>query len=486
MNILMAASEAFPFVKTGGLGDVTGALSQTLAQNEKNNVTLVLPRYRDMKCSPELMPSSFNGKFVIPVFGGFEEATVDYLQWGKVNVFFVNSKRFFDRPGLYRSENGDYLDNDERFAFFSRAVLETAKFINFQPDIIHCNDWQTALIPAYLKTLYRIDAFYAKTSTVFTIHNLAYQGIFGRDSVIKAGFSWEDFTSDKLEFYGSLNYLKAALVYSDIITTVSPTYSEEIQYRGDLGHGLDGMLRMRSSDFYGVLNGIDQEIWNPSSDKKIFKNYNVENFEEGKAFNKSELQKQLGLEVNPDKILAGIVSRMDSQKGLDVVLHIAHEFMDKIQFAVLGSGDPGLCEGFRHLVQNHKGCVAFSSEFDEPLAHKIYAASDLFLMPSRFEPCGLSQMIAMRYGSLPVVTRTGGLKDTVIHNGIAEESNGFAIDDAEDGQLRWMLQQAVKSYEAGTVFKTMIKNAMSGDYSWQKPAEKYMAIYEEAVKKRQS
>jgi len=188
MKILIVASEAFPFFKTGGLGDVTGALSQTLA-HDGNEVTLILPRYRDMKCPQELMPSPFNGKFVIPVSGGFEETSLEYLRWGRINVFFVNNKRFFDRPGLYRSENGDYLDNDERFAFFSRAALETAKFINFQPDIIHCNDWQTALIPAYIKTLYRIDAFYAKTATVFTIHNLAYQGIFGRNSVIKAGLA---------------------------------------------------------------------------------------------------------------------------------------------------------------------------------------------------------------------------------------------------------------------------------------------------------
>lgn len=483
MKILMAASEAFPFCKTGGLGDVTGSLSQELAQNPDNEVVLVLPKYRDIKCPDGLIPYPFNGKFFIPLSGGIEEATLEYMQWGNIKVFFINNQRLFDRPGLYRSNTGDYWDNDERFAFFSRAVLETAKFISFKPDIIHCHDWQTGLIPAFLKTIYRIDAFFAKTANIFTIHNLAYQGIFGRAAIQKAGLSWNDFTSDKLEFYGSLNYMKAALVYADIITTVSQTYSEEIQYRGDLGHSLDGILRSRSADFYGVLNGIDQNTWNPATDKKIFHNYDQDSYEQGKAINKAELQKQLGLEVTPNKILAGIVSRMDSQKGLDVVLHIAHEFMDKIQFVALGSGDFSLCEGFHHLVQNHLGCVAFSSDFDEPLAHKIYAASDLFLMPSRFEPCGLSQMIAMRYGALPVVTRTGGLKDTVRHNGIAEESNGFAIDDADDGQLRWMLQQAVKSYEAKTDFRIMISNAMKGDYSWKKPAEKYMEIYSKALEK---
>ena len=485
MNILIAASEAFPFCKTGGLGDVTGALAQTLAQNPDNKVVLMLPRYRDISCPDGLTPYPYppNGKFFIPISGGVEPAYLEKLSWGNIDVFFIKNDRLFDRPGLYRSSSGDYADNDERFAFFSRAVLEASKYITFKPDIIHCHDWQTGLIPAFLKTLYRIDAFFTNTASVFTIHNLAYQGIFGRDSVMKAGLSWNDFTSDKLEFYGSLNYMKAALVFADMITTVSPTYAEEIQFRGDLGHGLDGILRSRSSDFRGIINGIDQDIWNPETDKKIFRNYNADTYEQGKAYNKSELQKQLGLEENPKKILAGIVSRMDSQKGLDVVLHIAHEFMDRIQFVALGSGDPSLCEGFRHLVQNHKGCAAFSSDFDEPLAHKIYSASDLFLMPSRFEPCGLSQMIAMRYGSLPVVTRTGGLKDTVTHNGVAEESNGFAIDNAEDGQLRWMLQQAIRIYDSGTSFNTMIKNAMMGDYSWKKPSEKYLEIYAEALQK---
>lgn len=486
MRILMAASEAFPFFKTGGLGDVTGALSRVFARDPDNEVVLFLPRYRDISCPAGLMPQPAPGKFFTPMGGGMEETTLEYSKWENVNVFFINSKRFFDRPGMYRSPSGDYWDNDERFAFFSRAVLEAARFLDFKPEVIHCHDWQTGLLPAYLYTFYGSDPFFNKTATVFTIHNLAYQGMFSKDSLHKIGFSWNEFTAEKLEFYGGLNYMKAALVYSDIITTVSPTYSEEIQYRGDLGHGLDGILRNRSADLSGILNGIDQTIWNPATDTKIFRNYDITSFEEGKKANKLELQKQLGLEINPDKILAGIVSRMDSQKGLDIVLHIAYEFMNKIQFVALGSGDPGLCEGFRHLVQNHRGCAAFSSDFDEPLAHKIYAASDLFLMPSRFEPCGLSQMIAMRYGALPVVTRTGGLKDTVFHNGIAEECNGYAIDDADDGQLRWMLQQAVKAFDAKKDFQTMIRNAMKGDYSWNHSAEEYLNLYRTAIEKHQN
>lgn len=480
MNILIAASEAFPFFKTGGLGDVTGALAQVLAEKPDNEVILMLPRYRDMNCPAELMPKAKTGSFLVPISNGLESASIEFTKWGKVSVYFISNQRFFDRPGMYRAPSGDYWDNDERFAFFSRAVLEAAKFIGFKPDVIHCNDWQTALIPAYLYTYYAGDDILSSTATVFTIHNLAYQGMFSKDSLLKIGFSWNEFTPDKLEFYGGVNYMKAAIVYSDIITTVSPTYAEEIQYRADLGHGLDGILRSRSVDLSGILNGIDQNIWNPATDSKIFKNYDISNFETGKAENKAKLQKELGLEVNPNKILAGIVSRMDSQKGLDVILHIAYEFMDKVQFIALGSGDQGLCEGFRLLVQNHHGCAAFSSNFDEPLAHKIYAASDLFLMPSRFEPCGLSQMIAMRYGALPVVTRTGGLKDTVHHNGIPEESNGFAIDDADDGQLRWILQQAVNSFEAKKGFKTMIYNAMKGDYSWKNSAEEYMHLYRTA------
>lgn len=485
MKILMVASEAFPFFKSGGLGDVSAALSQTLAANEENQVVLFLPRYRDIFCSEDLMPKAISGKFLIPMRDAIETVTLGKTQWGKVQVYFVENARFFDRPGMYRSPQGDYWDNDERFAFFSKAVLEGAKFLGFKPDIIHCHDWQTGLIPAYLNTLYRIDSFFAKTASVFTINNLAYQGMFSKESLYKAGFSENDFTPDKLEFYGGMNYMKAALVYADLITTVSPTYADEIQNRADLGYGLDGVLRSRSSDLSGILNGIDVNLWNPQTDKMIYKKYDVKTYAKGKAENKEALQKKLGLKVDSNVIMAGIVSRMDYQKGLDPVLHIAHEFTDRMQFVVLGSGDPWLTEGFNNLSGNHKGMVAYSSKFDEPLAHQIYAASDLFIMPSRFEPCGLSQMIAMRYGALPVVTRTGGLMDTVKYSDTAEQSNGFAIDYADDEPLRNILNTAIDSLKNKAIKKTMILNAMKGDYSWTQSSLEYTRLYRNAMERKQ-
>lgn len=484
MKILIAASEAFPFCKTGGLGDVTGALSQVFSRTDGNEVVLFLPRYRNVG-GGAFSPKAAGGSFLIPVANRLEPATMSRVQWGKVAVYFIESQKYFDRPGMYRSNAGDYEDNDERFVFFSRAVLEGAKFIGFKPDVVHCHDWQTGLIPAYLRTLYRIDSFYAKTASVFTIHNIAYQGMFPRDTMGKAGFSWTDFTPEKLEFYGGMNYMKAALVYADLITTVSPTYASEIQYRPDFGHGLEGVLRSRTSDLFGILNGIDDEIWDPATDTFLARGYELRSVLRGKAAAKLALQKELGLEENKDLILAGVVSRLDYQKGLDTILRTAPEFLEKMQFVILGAGDPGLAEGFTALAAGNPKRVAFRSAFDEEFAHRIYGGSDVFLMPSRFEPCGLSQMIAMRYGSLPLVTRTGGLKDTVFYNGEPKDSNGFAIDAPDDGQFRSVMGHMISLFGWHENWNMMVKNAMKGDYSWSKSAETYLKLFNIAAQRRQ-
>ncbi|MEI7529030.1 MAG: glycogen synthase GlgA [Elusimicrobiota bacterium] len=484
MKILVAASEAFPFCKTGGLGDVTGALAQVFSRAENAEVVLFLPRYRNIG-GGAFSPKAAGGSFLVPVGNRLETATMSRVQWGKVAVYFIENPKYFDRPGMYRSPSGDYEDNDERFIFFSRAALEGAKFIGFKPDIIHCHDWQTGLIPAYLRTLYRIDSFYAKTASVFTIHNIAYQGMFSRDSMAKAGFSWLDFTPEKLEFYGGLNFMKAALVYADIITTVSPTYASEIQYRPEFGHGLEGVLRSRNTDLFGILNGIDDEIWDPATDTFLERGYELKSFQRGKAAAKKALQKELGLEENKDLILAGVVSRLDHQKGLDIMLKAAPDFLDKIQFVVLGVGDPGLTDALGALAAANPRRVAFRSGFDESLAHRIYGGSDIFIMPSRFEPCGLPQMISMRYGSLPLVTRTGGLKDTVFYNGEPKDSNGFAIDHADEGQLRSVLGHIVSLHGWVENWNMMVRNAMSGDYSWGRSAEVYLKLFNIAAQRRQ-
>ena len=485
MKILVAASEAFPFCKTGGLADVTGALSQVFSRAEDTEVVLFLPRYRNVG-GGAFSPKAVGGSFLIPVGNRVETATMSHVQWGKVSVYFIENAKYFDRPGIYRANFGDYEDNDERFIFFSRAVLEGAKFIGFKPDVIHCHDWQTGLVPAYLRTLYRIDSFFAKTASVFTIHNIAYQGMFPKETLLKAGFSWLDFTPEKLEFYGGVNFMKSALVFSDLITTVSPTYASEIQHRPEFGHGLEGVLKSRAADLSGILNGIDEEIWDPSTDTFLDRGYDVKSFQRGKAAAKNALQKSLGLDESAELILAGVVSRLDYQKGLDILVKTAPELLEKMQFVVLGVGDPGLTDALEKLAASSPKRVAFRSGFDEELAHKIYGGSDIFIMPSRFEPCGLPQMISMRYGSLPLVTRTGGLKDTVTYTGEPRESNGFAIDGADEGQLKSMLGHIVSLYAWQENWNVMVRNAMSGDYSWGRSAEAYRKLFAVAAQRRQN
>jgi len=476
MNILIAASEVFPFCKTGGLADVAGALAQVLSRTKGNKVTVFLPRYRTISGGAFAL-KSVPGTFLVPVGDHYETASLSHVQWGNASVYFVDNPKYFDRTDLYRTRFGDFHDNDERFIFFSRAVLEGAKFIGFKPDVIHCHDWQTALIPAYLKTLYAIDAFFAATGSVMTVHNIAYQGFFGKDTLFKAGFGWMDFTSERLEFYDGVNFLKAGLVYGDVISTVSPTYAAEVQSSSEAGRGLDGILRARSSSFYGILNGIDTELWDPEGDSFIPVGYYEKSFTAGKAAAKKQLQELLGLEVNPSIPMAGVVSRLDYQKGLDVVADIAPRFLDRMQLVVLGMGDHNLQDWFGHISATVPTRAAYRGTMDEALAHKIYAASDMLLMPSRFEPCGLSQMIAMRYGALPVAVKTGGIADTVIDTEGKNTPNGFLAKYCEGGEVAWALENALKAFADRKRWIGMVRNAMSGDFSWDKSAELYMELY---------
>ncbi|MCK4935773.1 MAG: glycogen synthase GlgA [Elusimicrobiales bacterium] len=481
MKILIAASEAFPFCKTGGLGDVVGALSQMFSRLGDHEVALFLPKYRNIERGAFSL-RAISGNFLIPVADKLETASMSHVQWGKVSVYFIENSKFFDRPGMYRTQYGDYKDNDERFMFFSRAVLEGAKFIGFKPDIIHCHDWQTALVPAYLKTLYQIDSFFVKTASVFTINNIAYQGMFAKKAFLKAGFDWNDFTPDKFEYYGGINFMKAGIIFSDMITTVSPTYSKEIQSYGEFGKGLEGVLKHRSKKLSGILNGIDDEIWDPVSDMFIKRGYDAKTFAKGKAYCKRDLLKECAIEENKELLLAGVVSRLDNQKGLDILCKVMPHLTDKMQFVILGAGDEKISNALKKLAKIYPKRVFFKSGFDEALAHKIYAASDIFIMPSRFEPCGLSQMIAMLYGSLPVATKTGGLKDTVFYTGEPKDSNGFLIDAANEKSLRSALGKAVSFFKRKLLWNTMIKNAMNGDYSWDKSAEEYLKIFKSIQK----
>jgi len=481
MNIVLAASEAFPFCKTGGLADVVGSLCQQFAGKKKNKVVLFLPHYRNMTrvSTLKVVP----GVYFIAVGDRIEQASLSYVQWGNVLVFFVNNRKFFDREGFYHTAAGAYGDNDERFIFFSRAVLEGCKFIGFRPDIIHCHDWQTGLIPAYLKTVYKLDAFYTRTRSVLTIHNIAYQGHFSYESFRKAGFHPVDYTPEKFEYYGGTSFLKNGLVFADAINTVSPNYAREVCTAGSVGFGLDGVLRSRKDHFCGIVNGIDTEIWDPETDSVLPIGYDVSQATKGKLTAKLALEQQCKLPQNPDKALIGIVSRLDYQKGIDLVIPVIERLTQRAQFVILGTGDPRLEDACRNLARKYPESVSYHSRLDETLAHRIYAGADLFLMPSRFEPCGLSQLIAMQYGALPVVSRVGGLVDTVKgYNGKNENSaTGFFIDSLSEQDIYNALDGALKVFKNRTLWRRLVRNAMKQDLSWDKSAASYLDLYTKLI-----
>lgn len=481
MKIVVCASEMFPFCKTGGLADVVGSLSNFFSKNQKiEQVIVFLPKYREI-AKAAFSPKKISGNFIVPIADRLDSVSLYLTEWGKIKVYLIDNPKYFDRPGLYRNESGEFLDNDERFIFFQRAVLEGCKFIDFKPDIVFCHDWQTGLIPAYLKTLYNIDAFYSKTKSVFTIHNIAYQGFFPKETFIKAGFSWFDFTPDKLEYYGGINFMKAGIIYSDAIVTVSPNYANEIIENPQISRGLEGVLKYRKKDLYGILNGIDSEVWDPATDTYIYKGYDLKSFLRTKPYCKKMLQKELKIREDKKTILAGCVSRIDWQKGIDLIANIGEYFNGKMQFVILGDGEKEIIEKLRNASKLNNEFV-FINEFNEELAHKIYAASDIFLMPSRFEPCGLAQMIASRYGSVCVVSEVGGLKDTIHYypdNLIA--SNGFSIPTPTEENLKSILGHIISIYNTKEIWYHIVKNAMSSDFSWDKSVEEYINLFEKLI-----
>ncbi len=479
MKILIAASEGVPFCKTGGLADVVGALSQRLG-GEGHDLCVFLPKYRAVEFGS--LSGGMAQTLDVPVGGETLKVQLRYAQFKSVSVCFVDHPESFDRDGLYGSGGADFPDNDRRFILFCRAVMEGARTLGFKPEVIHAHDWQAALVCAYLKGPYAEDPHFRDCASLLTVHNLAYQGVFPRASLSLAGFPEEEFASEKFEFYGRVNFLKAGLVSADLITTVSPTYAREIQTQ-EQGCGLDGLLRARAADVQGVLNGIDSNHWDPMADSFLPKRYSPENVAEGKAACKAAFQKECGLPQRPDLPLVGVVSRFDRQKGLDLGLQALRPRLGRCQLAALGSGDPGIARQFEELSREFPQDVHLKQAFDEPFAHRVYAASDIFLMPSRFEPCGLGQMIAMRYGSLPVVARTGGLADTVFEGqGGGVPGNGFLArhDDAED--LGRALDRALASYGSPT-WRDRRRGAMGSDFSWGRPVEAYLDLYRRARRK---
>lgn len=475
MNILIVASEAHPFIKTGGLGDVIGALP--VALNDLGaDVRVVIPNYRDIK--KEIKENlKYIDNFTVNV--GWRNQYCGILEYEHegVKFYLLDNEYYFNRGGLY-----GYYDDGEKFAFFDRAVLEFAKHIDWVPDILHCNDWQTGMVPVLLKLEYSKEEKFKNMKTMFSIHNLFFKGMFDPKVLPELfGYDYESFNNGSLEHYGAVSFLKGGINYADKVTTVSKSYAEEIK-TPEYGEQLEGLLRYRSSALEGIVNGIDYKEYNPEEDKYIYSTYSVNDLE-NKKINKEELQKELGLTVNKDVPMIGLVSRLTHQKGCDLIINILEELLkEDIQVVVLGTGDYMYEESFKSFQGRHPNKISANIKFSNELAHKIYAASDMFLMPSLFEPCGLGQLIALRYGSIPIVRETGGLKDTVTpYNEYDETGNGFGFKNYRFEELLNIIKYALKIYENKDKWNNIVRQAMSSDNSWEKSAKEYIEIYNQLI-----
>ena len=482
MRVFYITPEAVPFVKTGGLADVAGALPSALA-GIGHDVKVVLPKYGSIDSSRwNLSPGeTFSVKFGKQAhpFRIWRASLKD----SQAEFLFLENEPLFGRRGIYQENGADYPDNLDRFAAFSRAVLEIPKLISWHPDILHGNDWQTALTFAYLHALSPEDPVLSRAGTVFTVHNLSYQGLFPAGEFKKLDLSDEYFKTTSLEFYGRINLMKAGLLYSNIINTVSPTYSREMQ-TPEFGCGLEGLLKGRSRDLYGILNGVDYRYWDPSLDSNLPQTYQFKSLK-GKQACKISLQKESGLPPREVPVL-GMVSRLVPQKGTDLLLDILDElmFLD-LQIIVLGSGEAELQDRLKAAMTRYPEKVAVHFEFNDGLAHRIMAGSDLFLMPSRFEPCGLGQLYALKYGTVPVVHKTGGLADTVVDavpsNLESGTATGFAFEGPNPHAFLTVLRLALRFYEERALWKTIVKAAMTSDFSWERSALEYDELYRRTV-----
>ncbi|MDH4156404.1 MAG: glycogen synthase GlgA [candidate division Zixibacteria bacterium] len=484
MRIAVIASEAAPFARTGGLGDVVGALPAALARLG-HDVKVYLPRYGSIDAAKfALVPLDWEA--TINVAGKTRPLSVEVKHDRKngVEYFFLGNQEFFGRQNLYHDPEAgkDYDDNDERFLFFSHAVFETLKRDGFQPDIFHAHDWQAALITPLIKTVKAGDGFFAGARTVLTIHNLAYQGTFEKDSFDKLGLPADLFrATGPFEFYEKVNFLKAAIWFADKITTVSEQYAREIQ-SPEYGCGLDGVLQQRVEDLVGILNGVDYTVWSPSRDHKIPFKYHRANLS-GKRGNKVELLRRASLPIRGKTPLIGVISRLVDQKGFDLVAAVADRlFEEDVQMIVLGSGAEMYHKFFQYLEQKYPDkCRAYLT-FDDDLAHRIEAGSDIFLMPSRFEPCGLNQMYSLKYGTVPVVRRVGGLADTVEdYDEDTGAGTGFVFEEYTEDALLEALARALRLFPRKRQWTKVVKAGMAQDYSWDQSAQKYHRLFEQLV-----
>lgn len=474
-KILFVASEAVPFIKTGGLADVVGSLPKCF-QKEHFDIRVMVPKYLCIKEELRSQMTYINHFYMDYLDQSRYVGILQYVHEG-ITFYFIDNESYFGGPKPY----GDWLYDLEKFCFFSRAALSALPVIGFQPEVVHCHDWQTALIPILLKDRFHDGEFFSNMKSVFTIHNLKFQGVWDVKTIQRLTCLPDYyFTPDKLEAYKDGNLLKGGIVYADAITTVSETYAKEIQMPF-YGEGLDGLMRARAGSLRGIVNGIDYEEFDPENDTSIVQNYNSENVQKEKGKNKLALQKELGLDQDETRFMVGIVSRLTDQKGLDLIQCVIDELcQDKIQLVILGTGDERYENMFRHYAWKYPDKVSANIYYSEAMSHKIYAACDAFLMPSLFEPCGLSQLMALRYGTLPIVRETGGLKDTVEPYNVYEKSGtGFSFSNYNAHEMLGIIRYAESIfYDNNKEWNVLVCRAMNKDFSWKTSAMKYQELYD--------
>jgi len=481
LEIVFAASEALPYSKTGGLADVIGALSAALAQKGLT-LTVFLPLYGQIDREAYSL-RSISKEIVVPISDRNEKGKLYRGAQEGVVFYFIEHERYFNRLGYYGTDEGDYIDNAERFVFFSRGVLEGLKILGLRPDVLHCHDWHTALIPLYLKHIYPMD--FPNTSTLFTIHNLGYQGVFWHYDWHLLNLPWDYFNPDALEFFGKINLLKAGLFFADRLSTVSSKYAKEIQ-TPEKGQGLDGVLSKRKNDLIGILNGIDTKEWDPEHDPHIASHYNKDHLA-GKSNCKEAIQKELGLPVNKEIPLFGMITRLVAHKGIDLLTSLLEKIMTlRIHLVILGNGEKQYENVLLACARRFPEKMAVKVVYDPALAHRIEAGADLFLMPSQYEPCGLTQMMSLRYGTVPIVHATGGLDDSIhSFHPPSGRGNGFKFKTYSKTAFLRQIQKSISLFRDKKKWRTLMRNGMSGDYSWDASADAYLRLYQELVKKQE-
>ncbi len=470
LKILFVSAEVHPFAKTGGLADVSGALPPAL-KLLGHDIRVVTPKYFSTSKVGKKMRSI---RMVLTVPGSKQKGTLFQSELpDNVPIYLIKQDQYYNRKHIYGEPGADYPDNVERFSFFCRAVLETAKKLNFRPDIIHCNDWHAGLIPVYLK----FDSWFAKTKTVFSIHNLGYQGNFPYSSLKATGLDEHLFHTEGIEFYGQLSFLKGGLMFADILTTVSPAYSQEIQ-TPKLGFGMEGILQKRSDDLHGILNGVDYTVWNPKIDSLISVNYGPESLSK-KTQCRQDLIKMFCLQLDIKTPILCMITRLSEQKGIDLIMQ-AKETLNawKVSLLILGTGETQYESFFKNWSQESPDRIAATLNFDEPLGHRILAGSDMLIMPSRYEPCGLTQMYALKYGTVPIVHEIGGLKNSIQEFNIyTGKGTGFKFKAPTKNNFLKSLQKALSCFNQAKIWKNLMLNGMSKDYSWESSAKRYSSLY---------